>query len=122
MSRLLTAFALVVMLMTSIAPAFATQGVDGTRTLVICTTFGVERITLDDNGNRLPTPQPIAAKQHCPFCLLPNAHFIAPLHDAPHSAPRAIITTATRRAYDTTQSYTRPYTPSHAIRGSPPSI
>ncbi len=38
------------------------------KALLICTTFGIEQIIIDENGNKIPAPIKLA-KNHCVMCL-----------------------------------------------------
>ncbi len=52
------------------------KDVNGTA-VPICTAFGIELLTLDENGNELPD-QPQKATRVCPFCLTSSATLTLP--------------------------------------------
>lgn len=64
----LALLAMAVSFMAQITPLWLSQQT-GTE-LTICTAYGIETITIDENGDRLPNkPEQTNAQKHCAFCL-----------------------------------------------------
>jgi len=117
--KLIALFALLAMglaFLAQISPLWA-KDANGTP-ILICTAFGYETITIDENGNELPTPTS-KAKNHCAICLNSSKHAYIPTATlASDTAPQSKIIKL-RWSSENTYFTTNSQKSSHAIRAPP---
>ncbi len=121
--RLFLTLALIAMsmsFMAQITPLWA-KATDG-QSMVICTAFGIETITIDKDGNRVRTRLPADSdnlRKHCTMCLASTTSAILPqnaayLRNSPIRAKTARVT----------HTYSVPsqdeFAHTHGIRAPPP--
>ena len=90
---------------------------DGTN-IIICTAYGAETITIDENGNKVPN-LPTDIKNHCAMCLVAAQSVTSTLSLAGTLPLPHIRTTAAQWTAQTSFIVKKQAASGHAIRAPP---